>query len=87
MWDEEAALLQCSAGAHAPLRTFRSLGYISEIDEQSGQGKSPSDEILEKTKGETRNIVQSARCKTLFDSTCLAKGSESDATYLGDGAV
>jgi GR25 family glycosyltransferase involved in LPS biosynthesis len=53
-------------------------GYISNINEESGFGKSASDNLLEKTMGRTGNVVQSARCKALFGAQCLAPGTSPD---------
>jgi hypothetical protein len=44
------------------------LGYVSNINEESGFRKSSSDEVLGKAMGLTSNVVQSARCKALFNA-------------------
>jgi hypothetical protein len=53
-------------------------GYITNINEESGFGKSASDEAIETVMGTTSNVVQSARCKALFDTTCLSAGTAPD---------
>ncbi|QDS69952.1 hypothetical protein FKW77_002426 [Venturia effusa] len=52
-----------------------SLGYVSEIGQESGEGKSAGDEVLEASIGTTANMIYSARCKALFDAECLAPGT------------
>ncbi|QDS68509.1 hypothetical protein FKW77_010876 [Venturia effusa] len=42
---------------------LESSEYVSETNELSGGGASASDDVLEKTMGETRNIVESAQCR------------------------
>ncbi|KAF2429957.1 hypothetical protein EJ08DRAFT_256836 [Tothia fuscella] len=54
------------------------LGYVSNINKESGYGKSASDEVLGKAMGLTSNVVQSARCKALFDAQCLSPGTDRD---------
>lgn len=48
-------------------------GYISIVGEGDGGGTST---ILQYAEGKTANIVQSARCKALFNDTCLAPPTE-----------
>jgi hypothetical protein len=54
------------------------IGYISNINEESGFGKSASDDVLGKAMGMTSNVVQSARCKALFNAQCLSPGTAPD---------
>jgi hypothetical protein len=53
------------------------LGYKSIIKEASGE-QSANDQTLGKTMGTTANMVQSARCRALFQKECLAPGTPPD---------
>lgn len=53
-------------------------GYVSELNAKSGFGTSPSDDVLAKTMGSTGNVVQSARCKALYNAQCLSPGTSID---------
>lgn len=46
----------------------------SEVNAANGQGEAvkADDQLLETKKGSTKNIVNSARCRALFEETCLA---------------
>ncbi|KAJ9612348.1 hypothetical protein H2200_003945 [Cladophialophora chaetospira] len=48
----------------------RDLGYVSPVDAGDGEGEAASEEAFEFIKGQTLNILESARCKALFDETC-----------------
>ena len=48
----------------------------SEIDAGNGQGEVAHDEALATEMGSTENIVHSARCRALFQTTCLGPGEE-----------
>jgi hypothetical protein len=51
----------------------REFGHISNVAEGNGKASAAEEEEFEKVIGSTANIVQSARCKVLFDSTCQTK--------------
>lgn len=51
-------------------------GYISLVAEEDGKGKSVEEDKYESVMGATENIVNSTRCKVLFNSTCLTKEGE-----------
>jgi hypothetical protein len=48
----------------------REFGLISKVAEASGKGSRTEEEEFEHFMGNTPNILKSARCKALFDSTC-----------------
>jgi hypothetical protein len=51
-------------------------GYLSPVHEGDGQGVLVDDSALEHTKGSTGNIMNSARCKALFNDVCMRPPSE-----------
>ncbi|KAG9230497.1 hypothetical protein BJ875DRAFT_472052 [Amylocarpus encephaloides] len=51
----------------------KALGYHSLVQAENGKGASVAEETYETTMGATENIRQSARCRVLFDSTCVKK--------------
>ncbi|ETI27693.1 hypothetical protein G647_00142 [Cladophialophora carrionii CBS 160.54] len=54
----------------------RDAGYLSPVHVGDGQGETVNDTAFEAKMGTTGNIEQSARCKALFDSTCMRPPSE-----------
>lgn len=46
-------------------------GFSSEVAVGNGKGATGSEEDFEASMGHTENILHSARCRALFDSTCL----------------
>jgi hypothetical protein len=48
----------------------RDLGYVSPVDSGDGEGEAVGEEEFEFVKGRTFNVVESARCKALFNETC-----------------
>jgi hypothetical protein len=46
-------------------------GYVAEVAQGSRKGISAPDESFERIRGATKNIVNSARCKALFNQQCL----------------
>lgn len=48
-----------------------SLGYVSPTRQGDGHGTSADDSQFEHLKGTTRDIVNSTRCKALFDDVCM----------------
>jgi len=46
-------------------------GYVSPTQEADGKGHSASEEAFENSMGSTANVINSARCAALFNSTCL----------------
>lgn len=51
----------------------REFGHISNVAAGNGEGSEAEEEEYEKVMGNTANIVRSARCRVLFDSTCQRK--------------
>ncbi|KPI36212.1 uncharacterized protein AB675_8846 [Cyphellophora attinorum] len=51
-------------------------GYLSEVHIGDGQGAGADDAKVEKSMGTTGNIMQSARCKVLFNNRCMRPPSE-----------
>lgn len=51
-------------------------GYLSPVHEGDGQGVSVDDSAFQHTKGTTGNIMNSARCKALFNDVCMRPPSE-----------
>ena len=51
----------------------REFGHVSEVAGVNGGGSRAEEEDFEKLMGNTPNILQSTRCRALFDSTCLRK--------------
>ncbi|KAG9237516.1 hypothetical protein BJ875DRAFT_149039 [Amylocarpus encephaloides] len=49
---------------------LKELGYKSLVVEENGKGPSTKELAFEHAMGGTENIVESARCKVLFDATC-----------------
>lgn len=49
----------------------RELGYISPVDVGDGEGEAADETQFETVKGQTRNVVRSARCRALFHQDCL----------------
>jgi hypothetical protein len=47
------------------------LGYKSLVKQEDGKGDSEDEEKFEAVMGRTENILESARCQALFDSTCI----------------
>ena len=50
------------------------FGLISSVAEENNRGSRAEEEEFEYVMGSTPNILRSARCKALFDSTCTATG-------------
>jgi hypothetical protein len=50
------------------------FGHISAVADANGRGSRAEEEEFEYVMGNTPNILRSARCKALFDSTCPGKG-------------
>lgn len=48
-------------------------GYVSAVSEGDGKGRSAGDEVFEGLIGHTLNIQNSARCRALFNETCLVR--------------
>ncbi|KXJ88878.1 hypothetical protein Micbo1qcDRAFT_166316 [Microdochium bolleyi] len=48
------------------------LGYVSQVRAGDGKGTSVEEDAFEGIMGSTANIVNSARCRALFGTTCLA---------------
>ena len=46
-------------------------GYVSPIKAGDGQGEGSKEGDFESVKGQTANIIHIARCKALFQTTCL----------------
>ena len=51
----------------------REFGRVSNVANGNGRGSVAEEEEFEKLMGNTANIVNSARCRALFDSTCQRK--------------
>lgn len=51
------------------------LGYTSLVRQGDGKGESKDEENFESVMGGTSNILESARCRALFDSSCLTQES------------
>jgi hypothetical protein len=47
-------------------------GYVSFVHTGDGQGDSADDSNFEHVKGTTANIVNSARCRSIFNEPCIA---------------
>lgn len=47
------------------------FGYVSPTREGDGHGTSADESEFEHIKGTTKNIMNSARCKALFDDVCM----------------
>lgn len=47
------------------------FGRISNVAEGNGRGSEAEEEEFERIMGNTANIVNSTRCRALFDSTCM----------------
>lgn len=54
----------------------KDAGYLSPVHVGDGQGEAADDSRFEKIMGTTGNIMQSARCKSLFDDVCMRPPSE-----------
>jgi hypothetical protein len=54
----------------------RDAGYLSPVHVGDGQGDTADDTSFETKMGTTGNIMRSARCKALFDNTCMRPPSE-----------
>jgi hypothetical protein len=50
------------------------FGHISSVAEANDRGSRAEEEEFEYVMGGTPNILRSARCKSLFDSTCPGQG-------------
>lgn len=48
------------------------LGYVSQVRAGDGKGSPAAENAFESGMGSTANIVNSARCKALFGTTCVA---------------
>ncbi|EXJ63171.1 hypothetical protein A1O7_03617 [Cladophialophora yegresii CBS 114405] len=48
----------------------KDLGYVSPVDSGDGEGEPVDEAEFEFIKGKTFNIVESARCRALFNDTC-----------------
>jgi hypothetical protein len=51
----------------------REFGHISNVADGNFKGSMAAEEEFEKIRGETANILRSARCEVLFNSTCQRK--------------
>ena len=51
-------------------------GYWSEVDTVDGKGVASYESEFETKMGGTEDILNSARCKALFDSTCVKQYHE-----------
>lgn len=51
-------------------------GYVSPVHEGDGQGITADESNFEHIKGTTGNIMNSARCKALFNDVCMRPPSE-----------
>ena len=51
----------------------REFGHISNVADGNSRGSMAEEEEFEKIMGNTANILHSARCRVLFDSTCQRK--------------
>lgn len=51
-------------------------GYVSVVHAGDGLADSSDDSVFEGMMGFTGNIVESARCKALFNETCVRPGSD-----------
>ncbi|KAK5071705.1 hypothetical protein LTR64_004516 [Lithohypha guttulata] len=54
----------------------KDTGYLSPVHVGDGQGESADESRFEKSMGTTGNIMNSARCQTLFGQTCMRPASE-----------
>ena len=54
------------------------FGHISAVANANQKGSRVEEEEFEHVMGSTPNILRSARCKALFDSTCPGAGQEGD---------
>jgi hypothetical protein len=48
----------------------RDFGHISTVADANARGSPAEEEEFEHVMGNTPNILHSARCRALFDSTC-----------------
>jgi hypothetical protein len=51
----------------------KNLGYTSLVKQEDGKGKSEDEEKFEGVMGGTENILESARCRALWDTTCIKR--------------
>ncbi|KUJ13305.1 uncharacterized protein LY89DRAFT_687467 [Mollisia scopiformis] len=49
----------------------REFGHISNVAEGNGRASEAEEEEFERIMGNTANVVNSTRCRALFDSTCM----------------
>lgn len=49
----------------------REFGHISNVAEGNGRASEAEEEEFERIMGNTANLVNSTRCRALFDSTCM----------------
>lgn len=51
----------------------REFGHVSTVADANSEGSNAEEDDFEHVMGDTPNILQSARCRALFDSTCPRK--------------